>query len=241
MTEQDNNKKQEETTQDSVVDAAANNSSDEDIEIVTDENLGEEEQEVLDLEQQIEQLTQDVAQEREKYLRALADLDNLRKRSRRDVEEARANGRINVLEELLPALDSIDMALKSIEPTEANQAVFDGMLMVQRQFLTSMERFELKPIQAKGEKFDPAIHEAVSYVPSPEHEAGDIIEEMRSGYKLGERLIRASMVVVSSGPPAESATDGADAEEANSTDEADTTSETQSADASDDITSSEEN
>ena len=173
------------------------------IEMVDSEETGETEQEVVDPQQQVVQLTEDIAREREKYLRALAELDNLRKRSRRDVEDARVKGQMNVLEELLPALDSIDMALKSIEPNDANQAVYDGMLMVQKQFLSSMERFDLKRVSAVGQKFDPAIHEAVSYVPSPDFDTGAVIDEMRSGYTLGGKLLRASMVVVSSGAPPE--------------------------------------
>jgi molecular chaperone GrpE len=174
---------------------------DENIEMVEATETDANEQEVSDPEQQIAQMTAELTSEREKYLRALADLDNLRKRSRRDVEEARISGRMNVLEEMLPALDSIDMALKSVAPTEANQAVYDGMLMVQRQFMTSMEKFSLKRVAAMGEPFNPAVHEAVSYVPSPTHRAGEVMAEMRTGYLLGEKLLRASMVVVSSGPP----------------------------------------
>ncbi|MBN2530921.1 MAG: nucleotide exchange factor GrpE [Deltaproteobacteria bacterium] len=179
--------------------------NDENIEMVDDDQAMEAEVEVMDPQQQVAQLTEEMAREREKYLRALADLDNLRKRSRRDVEEARVKGQMSVLEELLPALDSIDMALKSIEPNDANQAVYDGMLMVHKQFLTSMERFHLKRVQSLGQKFDPSMHEAVSYVPSPDHDTGAIIDEMRSGYTLGERLLRAAMVVVSSGRPPETA------------------------------------
>jgi molecular chaperone GrpE len=140
---------------------------------------------------------------KEKYLRSLADMDNLRKRCRRDIEEARLNGRKNVLEEVLPALDSVDLALKSIEPDGPNQMVYDGMLMVQKQFLSSMSKFGLKVVEADGAKFDPSLHEAVSYIPSFEVELGVIIEEMRKGYIIGDRLLRASMVVVSAGPPAE--------------------------------------
>jgi len=143
----------------------------------------------------------ELAQEKEKYLRALADMDNLRKRCRRDVEDARIRGIGMVLEELLPALDSIDLALSAIVPDETCQAIYDGMMMVRRQFLSATERFEMKPIDAAGRKFDPALHEAVSYVPSTDVEAGMVIKDLRCGYTLGERLLRATMVQVSSGPP----------------------------------------
>ncbi|MBN2339882.1 MAG: nucleotide exchange factor GrpE [Deltaproteobacteria bacterium] len=227
MSDQDRNKPNEPTPD--APNTSEQNNNEEVIEVVSDKTGDDAEQEILDPEQQIDKLTQDLATEREKYLRALADMDNLRKRCRRDIEEARINGRANVLEELLPALDSIDMALKSIEPTEANQAVFDGMVMVRKQFMASMDRFELKAVQSKGQKFDPAVHEAVSYIPSPDHEAGEIIDEMRAGYMLGTRLLRAAMVVVSSGQPADTAATemNASSDDASSTDDASTDAGTQ--------------
>jgi len=168
---------------------------------IKDEQEGEPEGNADD----VERLSRDLEKAKEKYLRSLADMDNLRKRCRRDIEEARINGRVNVLEELLPSLDSMDMALKSVEPDEASRPVYDGMTMVRKQFLSSMERFQMKPVEAIGAGFDPSLHEAVSYVPNENVEAGVIFEEMRKGYILGERLLRPSMVVVSSGKPA---TDG---------------------------------
>lgn len=204
MSEHEKNQEQEKPM-DSVSDRGGND-SDQTIDVVEDTGSdAEADLEVQDPEAQIEALNETLSREREKYLRALADLDNLRKRSRRDVEDARIKGQMNVLEEMLPALDSIDMALKSITPNDANQAVYDGMLMVQRQFISSMERFNLTRVNAVGQKFDPAIHEAVSYVPSMDVESGAIIAEMRSGYLLGDKLLRASMVVVSAGQPAQTA------------------------------------
>ena len=218
MSEHDKNQEEK-----SAMETARDN--DDNIEVVEDENGGSavaesDEQEVQDPEEQITELTDALSKEREKYLRALADVDNMRKRARRDVEDARIMGQMTVLEEMLPSLDSIDMALKSITPNESNQAVYDGMLMVQRQFLSSMERFNLKRLDAIGKKFDPAFHEAVSYVPSPDVEAGAIIDEMRSGYTLGEKLLRASMVVVSSGQPVASTENQENAETANDSDNA---------------------
>ena len=207
MSEYDNNQEQKNTV-------APVPENDENIEVIIDTDGDENpEQEVKDPEAQVAELTDALAKEREKYLRALADLDNLRKRSRRDVEDARIKGQMTVLEEILPSLDSIDMALKSIIPNEANQAVYDGMIMVQRQFMSSMERFNLKRVEAVGRKFDPSIHEAVSYVPSPDVESGAIIDDMRAGYTLGDKLLRASMVVVSAGQPAQASADGVAAPE----------------------------
>jgi molecular chaperone GrpE len=153
----------------------------------------------LTQEEEIAQLKEKLDKEHDLYIRAVAELDNVRKRCKRDMDEALIRGRIQILEELLPSLDSIDMALKSIEPNESNRAVYDGMLMVQKQFMSSMEKFSLVAIEAKGKPFNPALHEAVAHIASDEVDSGLIIDEMRKGYTLGDKLIRASMVVVSSG------------------------------------------
>ena len=144
----------------------------------------------------------------ERLLRTAAELDNFRKRARRDVEEAQNRGRAEVLAEILPVIDSVDLALSSA--TEgAGDGIVEGLQMIKRQFLTAGERFGVKPVESRGAAFDPNIHEAVSQIYSPDHPAGQIVEEMRKGYLLGEKLLRAAMVVVSRGaPPAPSADEG---------------------------------
>ncbi|MFO8071345.1 MAG: nucleotide exchange factor GrpE [Polyangia bacterium] len=189
-----------------------------------DENVGEEdvssghedaaaeEAPSLGAEDRVAELERKLSEEHDRLLRTAADLDNFRKRSRREVEEARFRGRTDVLAELLPALDSIDMALGSAQPEGEAAPIVEGMEMVRKQFLSSMEKFGLRPVESGGRSFDPAFHEAVSHVPSEDVPAGGIIEELRRGYTLGDRLLRAAMVVVSSGPPqgdrAESDEDG---------------------------------
>ncbi len=158
-------------------------------------------------EKHTEELEQKLKAEHDRLLRTAADLDNLRKRSRREMEEARLRGRTDVLAELLPALDSIDMALGAARPEGEAAPIVEGMEMVRRQFLSSMEKFGLRTVETEKKAFDPAFHEAVSQLPSEEVPAGGVIEELRRGYTLGDRLLRAAMVVVSSGPPAEDATD----------------------------------
>jgi len=155
---------------------------------------------VRDPEEVIADLEAQVAKERDRYIRSVADMDNLRKRCRRDVDDALSRGRIQVIEESLPALDSIDLALRSVEATPENQAIYDGLVMVKRQFVSALEKFGLKVIDSKGRPFDPAMHEAIGHVPSEDCPSGSVMTELRSGYTLGERLVRASMVIVSSGP-----------------------------------------
>jgi molecular chaperone GrpE len=151
--------------------------------------------------QKVLRLEAELAAQKDRMIRMVADMDNLRKRTRREVEMSTVNGRSDVLGELLPAIDAMDMAINAIAPEGDSKGVYEGMVMVRRQFLTAVERFGLKPLSSEGEIFDPNFHEAVSQVPSSDHPSGVIVNEVRKGYMLGERLLRASMVVVSSGNP----------------------------------------
>ena len=165
------------------------------LEIAVEDDQGEE----------IAALEKRLAEEHDRLLRTAADLDNFRKRARRDIDDAGVRGRGEVLAELLPAIDALDLALKNADEAAPARAVIDGVEMVRRQFLGSMARFGLKPIACLGAPFDPSFHEAVAQIPHPDVPAGAVIEELRRGYLLGDRLLRASMVVVSSGPAADAA------------------------------------
>jgi molecular chaperone GrpE len=168
--------------------------------VIEDEAEGDEV--VRDPNEIVAELEEKLAAEHERLLRAAADLDNLRKRTRRDVEDAAIRGRSEILDALLPAIDSLDLALGSSDPDGSAGPVLDGVEMVRKQFLSSMSRFGLAPVEtAVGEMFDPAVHEAVAQIPSTDHPVGEVIEEMRKGYTLGDRLLRAAMVVVSAGQP----------------------------------------
>jgi molecular chaperone GrpE len=147
-------------------------------------------------------LERKLGEEHDRLLRTAAELDNVRKRARRDVEDAAVRGRAEVLSELLPAIDAIDLALKNADEATPARAVIDGVEMVRRQFLGTMARFGLTPIACVGNPFDPTFHEAVAQIPHADLPTGAVIEELRRGYLLGERLLRASLVVVSSGAPA---------------------------------------
>ena len=147
-------------------------------------------------------LEKKVAAEHDRLLRTAAELDNVRKRARRDVDDALSRGRADVLAELLPTIDALDLALKNADDSAPARAVIDGGEMVRRQFLGSMARFGLKPIACVGTAFDPSFHEAVAQIPDATVPIGAVIEDLRRGYLLGDRLLRASLVVVSSGAPA---------------------------------------
>jgi molecular chaperone GrpE len=135
----------------------------------------------------------------DRLLRTAAELDNLRKRAKRDIEDALIRGRTEVLQEILPVIDSVDLALTSTGPESVAESIIEGVKMIQKQFLAATSRFQLKAVETAGKAFDPNYHEAVAQIASPDHAAGQIVNEMRKGYLLGDRLIRPSMVVVSKG------------------------------------------
>ncbi len=156
-----------------------------------------------------EEATDKVAQVEEKYkrtherlLRTAAELDNFRKRTRRDIDDAVARGRTEVLQEILPVLDSVDLALASANADGSADGIVEGLKMIRKQFFSSTERFKLSAIDSVGLAFDPNVHEAVAQVNSDEHPMGCVVEEMRKGYLLDSKLLRPSMVVVSKGPAA---------------------------------------
>lgn len=148
---------------------------------------------------ELEQLKAQAAENWDKFLRATADLENYRKRAARDRDEAVRNARESVINALLPALDNLERAL---EHSEAGTPLHEGLLQLQKQFQRALADFGLAEIIAKpGEKFDPALHEAVSQVESADFPEGTVVEQLHSAYSMTDRLLRPARVVVSKGPP----------------------------------------
>lgn len=143
--------------------------------------------------------------ERDRYkdaaLRALADLDNFRKRSIRERDEVAKKAREDLLRELLPVFDNLDRASQFVGQSADVAAVAKGIEMVLKLFEDTLGRVGGKRLRSVGQVFDPQVHEAISQQPS-EHPAGVVSAEHLAGYMLGDRLLRAAMVVVSTGPAA---------------------------------------
>lgn len=150
--------------------------------------------EVARLSARIETLEAEKKDHWDKLLRTAADLENLRKRQRREVEDARHDTKLRVLREILPVADNLERAL-AVSTGEAD-AVLDGVRLVQRQLLQALERLEVTAIDAEGQPFDPNLHEAISQQESDAHPAGTVMAVLQRGYKAGERLLRPSLVVV---------------------------------------------
>ena len=147
-----------------------------------------------------------IAELKDTVLRTRADFDNFRKRTQRDIADARAYGKISTIEEFLPIFDTFKMAMQAANMDNADlQTLLAGMNMIQNQFNQSFGSLGVDELNAVGLKFDPNIHEAVSQQHSDEKEAGLVLSQHRCGYKMGEKLIRAATVVVSKGPETEEA------------------------------------
>lgn len=131
----------------------------------------------------------------DRLLRATAEFDNYRKRIERERRETAERVTASVLEEVLPVVDDFERALRADTGTSA-ETLRAGLEIIHKQFQDMLTRRGVTPIAAVGEDFDPHVHQAVAYDESPGHRDGEIVEEMRRGYKLGDRLLRPAMVRV---------------------------------------------
>jgi molecular chaperone GrpE len=138
-----------------------------------------------------------------KYLRAAAELDNLRKRSVRDREEIASRTRANIIGDLLPAVDAFRLGLQDAQNREEAKSVVEGFAMVMTQMESILGEHGLSLIDATGQPFDTSLHEAVSHEASEDIEEGHVIYTVRIGYKLGDRLLRPAAVVISKGSTGE--------------------------------------
>jgi molecular chaperone GrpE len=135
----------------------------------------------------------------DRYLRAAADLENLRKRQRREVEDARFETKGKVLKEMLPVVDNLERAIEHASTQAGTNPIVEGVQLVLRQFLTAFERLEVMPIEAANQPFDPNLHEAISQQES-DQPPGTVVQVLQRGYRQGERLLRPALVVVAKAP-----------------------------------------
>ncbi len=143
-------------------------------------------------------LRQEVEENYNRYLRVQADFDNFRKRTRKEKEELLKYASLPIIESLLPALDNLERALTAGQNAEHSDSLVKGVEMVFRQIQQVLEQEGLQAIEAEGKPFDPQYHQAVMQEESADHEAGIVIQELQKGYILKDRVVRPSMVKVSS-------------------------------------------
>lgn len=152
---------------------------------------------------EIETLRSELDKEREQAktnmdlaLRAQAEMENLRKRTTRDIENAHKYALEKFVIELLPIVDSLELGMSAAEGKHDNKELLEGMQLTLKMFLSTLEKFGVKQIAPEGEKFNPEQHEAVSMQEVEGKEAGTVVTVMQKGYELNGRLVRPAMVMV---------------------------------------------
>lgn len=135
-------------------------------------------------------------------LRAQAELDNYRKRTAREAEQFARYQMLPLIRDLLPAIDNLQRTMQAAGQTANVDDLIKGVEMIVTQFDQAFASYSAKPIEAVGQPFDPNLHEAVQQLPSEEHAAGTVIQDLERGYVLHDRVIRPTKVIVASAPPA---------------------------------------
>jgi len=148
------------------------------------------------LQEQLRKIQDESKENLDKVVRVQAEMENLRKRTVRDVGNAHKYALERFINELLPILDSLELGLSASANTKNVDELYKGIELTIEMFNKALEKFGVKTIDPHGEKFNPELHEAVSMQEIEDSESGMIITVMQKGYSLNERLIRPAMVVV---------------------------------------------
>ncbi|HEV2458059.1 MAG TPA: nucleotide exchange factor GrpE [Ktedonobacterales bacterium] len=151
-----------------------------------------------DLEAQLQSARDEAAEYKDKYLRALAEMENFRKRQERVAVDRSERAKRDVLAKVLDVLDNVDRAMR-YEETLDRDGLLQTLRMMQWQLNELLKHEGVSPVTAAGEPFDPRLHEAIETVASAEHPEGTVVEEVRKGYMIGGELLRPARVKVSDG------------------------------------------
>lgn len=147
---------------------------------------------------EVERLRTDLEEAGDRLLRAQAELENYRKRARRELEDERKYALLPLLRDLLPVLDNMDRAIEAAEKHGETGSLLEGIKLVRQSLLTTLNRYNVRPIEAQNTSFDPAFHEAIAQQPSADHPPGTVIQVVQDGYALYDRVVRPARVIVSS-------------------------------------------
>ncbi|MFN3690167.1 MAG: nucleotide exchange factor GrpE [Fimbriimonadales bacterium] len=161
------------------------------------------------LQARIAELEQACEEQKNLYLRTLADFQNYRRRQQEEIERQRGLLLESLMEDLLPILDNFERALQAAEATRELEPLMEGVRLTERQIKALLARYDIHPIVAMGQPFDPNLHEAIQRVETTDYEDGIVIDEVERGYRLGERVLRPSRVIVAKRPES-SSTQGID-------------------------------
>jgi molecular chaperone GrpE len=151
-------------------------------------------------------LDRELAEMKDRLLRTLAEMENLRKRTEREVTDARLYGVASFARDVLSVADNIRRALEAVPAealanAQAMKVLVDGVELTERELLKALEKNGVRQFTPQGEKFDPNVHQAMYEVADPSVPAGSIVQVMQPGYMIGERVLRPALVAVAKGGP----------------------------------------
>jgi molecular chaperone GrpE len=152
-------------------------------------------------------LAKDAADTKDRLLRTLAEMENLRRRTEREVADARIYGITAFARDILAVADNMDRALKALdaeirEKADAGvKALLDGVELTERELLKAMEKHGIARIEPQGQKFDPNLHQAMFELPDPSVPAGTVVKVVQTGYTIGGRVLRPALVAIAKGGP----------------------------------------
>ena len=151
---------------------------------------------------------------RDKYLRAVAEAENIRKRAEREIAESRAYGIAYFARDILGVAENLTRALEAIDPDARAaaegtlKALLDGVDLTQRELQKALEKHGIRRLDPTGEKFDPNYHQAMYEIPDPNVATGTVVEVMQTGYAIGDRVLRPALVAVAKGEVKPSVVEG---------------------------------
>ena len=159
-----------------------------------------------------QRLEAEIASLKDKFLRAFAEAENVRRRAEREVADAKTYGISSFARDMLTVADNLSRALGSVDEVArasadgAFKSLLEGLELTERGLSTALEKHGIRRIEPKGEKFDPNLHQAMFEVPDPSVPSGTVVQVVQSGYVIGERVLRPAMVgIARGGPKAEAA------------------------------------
>jgi molecular chaperone GrpE len=155
-----------------------------------------------------ERLRAELEQARDRLLRAQAEMENYRKRVARDIQEERRYANLPLIRDLLPVWDNVGRAIEAAEKTHETASLLEGFKMVAEQLQSVLGRHHCVRIDALEQPFDPNLHEAISQQPSDAHPANTVLTVAQTGFRLHDRVVRPSQVVVSAAVSKEQETEG---------------------------------
>lgn len=160
-----------------------------------------------DLEQQLAEALEEQQRLKDQYVRTLADMDNLRKRTTREKEEIAKFANEGLLRDILPVIDNLERAVEHSDKTDDSGGLLEGVRMTLTQFTQVLSRFGVEMVDAAGQPFDPAFHQAIGQLESADLPVNTVMVEMQKGYQLNERLLRPAFVLLAKPPVVKDAAD----------------------------------